>query len=220
MISIIKTLKSKIIPFSEINSYSKRSKDFRTPIEMILKESSLQFLLRPIKSLHKIIKIIWIIFLAFFFFLTVYLCYKNIQGYLKYDTTTSIYEKNEKEPEFPTVTFCNEFIKYSEIKFLGVEFNLVDITDNWENHFEKYEDLSFGTCFRFNSGLNLSNHHIETKKLKRKGRQSGFHLGFYFDSKRDYGEMIIFIFTTRHRSHQLFSTEDTIFQLVAVIILM
>ncbi len=168
-------------------------KDFKTPIEKILKDSSLQFLLRPIKSLHKLIKIMWIVFLIVFFFLTIYLCYKNIQSYLNYDVITSIYENVEKDPEFPTITFCNEFIKYSGIKFIGVEFNLVDLTDTWKNHFEKYEDLSFGTCYRFNSGLNMSNQSIEIKRSKRKGRQSGFQLNFYFDSKRDYGEMIVFI---------------------------
>jgi len=39
----------------------------------------------------------------------------------------------------------------------------------------------------------MSNQSIEIKRSKRKGRQSGFQLDFYFDSKRDYGEMIVFI---------------------------
>jgi hypothetical protein len=185
--------KNKFSFYQKMKFSNSLKKDFKTPIEKILKDSSLQFLLRPIKSLRKLIKIMWIVFLVVFFFIAIYLCYKNIQSYLNFDVITSIYENVEKEPEFPTVTFCNEFIKYSEIKFIGVEFNLVELTDTWKNHFEKYEDISFGTCYRFNSGLNISNQSIEIKKSKRKGRQSGFQLDFYFDSKRDYGEMIVFI---------------------------
>ncbi len=46
-------------------------KDYKTPAKEIINESSLQFLLRPIKSEHSLVQIIWTIlkfFLLQFFF--------------------------------------------------------------------------------------------------------------------------------------------------------
>jgi hypothetical protein len=190
MLSKIKIFNSRISPFL---AEKRRSRDFKTPIESILKDSSFQFVLRPIKSSHVLTKLIWIVSLSIFLSLTLFLCYSNIQSYLKYEVTTSIYEVVEKEPEFPTISFCNEFIKYSDFNFIWLKFNLIALTYTWKNHFQKYEDLSFGTCYRFNGGLNMSNQSIEIKRLVRKGKQSGFRLDLYFDSKLDYGEMIVFI---------------------------
>ncbi len=112
MFSKIKIFNSRISPFSQMK---RRSRDFKTPIESILNDSSLQFVLRPIKSSHVLAKLIWIVSLSIFLSLTLFLCYSNIKSYLKYEVTTSIYEVVEKEPEFPTISFCNELIKYSAI---------------------------------------------------------------------------------------------------------
>ena len=105
-----------------INSLITR-KDYKTPAKEILNESSLQFLLRPIKSQHSIVKIIWFIFLIVFLFLTVFLCIQSIQSYLAFETITSIYEIEEKETEFPAISICNPNILSFSITVLDLRFN-------------------------------------------------------------------------------------------------
>jgi uncharacterized membrane protein len=83
-------------------------KDYKTPINEIISSSSLAFLISPTRSKRLLIKLVWIIFLIGFLFGSIYYVVLNVLDYLQYDTTTSIYEVNEQEAEFPTVSFCSE----------------------------------------------------------------------------------------------------------------
>ncbi len=90
-----------------VNSKTTTIKDYKTPIKEIISSSSLVFLLNPIRSRRSLIKLVWIIFLIGFLFGSIYYVTLNILDYLQYDTTTTIYEMNESESEFPTVSFCS-----------------------------------------------------------------------------------------------------------------
>jgi len=175
-----------------INSLITR-KDYKTPAKEILNESSLQFLLRPIKSQHSIVKIIWFVFLIVFSFLTVFLCIQSIQSYLAFETITSIYEIKEKETEFPAISICNPAIRSFRITVLDLRFNGQILTSDWQNHIEKYKDAWYGDCYRFNSGFNMTKLKIPLKNLKRSGQNDGFKLDFYLDPRRDIGEMLVYI---------------------------
>ena len=98
------------------------NKDYKTPIKEILSSSSLAYLLNPIKSKRIIIKIIWILFLIGFLFASIYYVLINIFDCLQYDTTTTIYEINESESEFPTVSFCSRTDSNFDIKILDFWF--------------------------------------------------------------------------------------------------
>ena len=52
-----------------------------------------------------------------------------------------------------------------------------------ENDFEYFFDISFGNCYRFNSGLSSSNQIIPLKKVISSGDNSGFQLGIYLGSQ-------------------------------------
>jgi hypothetical protein len=168
-------------------------KDYKTPIKEILSESSLQFVLRPTESKHYFVKVIWTIFLIVFFFLAIFFCTKSLQSYLEFETITSIYEIVEKETEFPTISICNPNIRSFSITLLDLRFNGQILTSDWQNHIEKYKDVWYGDCYRFNSGFNMTKQKVPIKYLKRSGRNDGFNLEFYLDPRRDIGEMLVYI---------------------------
>ena len=161
-------------------------KNFRTPIKEILLSTSLQFLLSPIRSKRLLIKIINISFLIFFICLSVYFVITNIIDYLKYDTTTSIETIYENEADLPTVTFCS----YKETFILINEFMINNkLIEDWENNFEKYSDVLYGSCFRFNSGLNMSSQSVPINKQK----QSGFDYGFSIDFISNSSQILVYM---------------------------
>ena len=128
-----------------------------------------------------------------FYIGSIYYVILNILDYLKYDTTTSIYEINEKETEFPTISFCCADDPNFEPKIISSFFQNEDLTQKWQNHFESYKDLTYGKCFRFNSGKDMSNHLIPIKKSKISGLISGFWLDLFFNSTFDDVSLMIYI---------------------------
>jgi hypothetical protein len=165
--------------------------DYKTPIKEILAGSSLAYLLSPFRSKRFLIKIIWSLFLVLFLFLSIHYVILNILDYLKYETTTSIQTIYEQEPEFPTISICSRIDSNFEIKILDFWFNNLELTNEWKNHIEQYNDAFYGKCYRFNSGFNWTNQSIELKKSKRIGPDDGFWLNLYSYTIYDFGELKI-----------------------------
>jgi hypothetical protein len=168
-------------------------KDYKTPIQEILSASSIAYLLSPFRSKRFLIKILWSFFLLIFLFLSIYYVILNIIDYLKYDTITSIQTIYDQEPEFPTVSFCNNLDKNFELNILLFWFNNLDLINEWKNHIEKHIDLNNGKCYRFNSGFNWTNQSVEIKKSKKISAEEGLWLMFYSNTSLDFGELRIFI---------------------------
>ena len=166
-------------------------KNYKEPIKEILSSSSLAYLLSPIRSKRLLIKFIWIIFLILFLLASVYYCTQNIIDYLKYDTTTSIESINEQESEFPTISFCMKHDNIFEIEIKDIWFNNQNLIKEWQNHIESYQDLVYGQCYRFNSGLNMSNESTPIKRLKTSGLDDGLWLDIQSKSKSD--SLVVFI---------------------------
>jgi len=167
-------LKNKVKPIS--------NKDYKTPINEIISSSSLAYLISPIRSKRLLIKLVWIIFLIGFLFGSIYYVVLNVLDYLQYDTITSIYEVNEQEAEFPTVSICStDYNPIFDIKIIYISFQNEDLTNEWQNHFESYTDSVYGKCYRFNSGFNLSNQSIPIKKVRKSGLYNSFNLNFYYN---------------------------------------
>ena len=171
-------------------------KDYKSPIQEILAASSLAYLLSPFRSKRLLIKIIWSLFLIIFLFLSIYYVILNILDYLQYNTTTSIYTINEQEIDFPTVSFCLKRDYYAsenifEIEIVALWFNNQNLLNEWSNHLESYQDLYYGQCYRYNSGLNMSNQSIPFKKLKASGRDDGLWLEFISKSSENTSKPIV-----------------------------
>ncbi len=170
-----------------------KNKEYKKSVQDILDKSSLQFLLSPFRSKRILIKIIWILFLLIFTIASVYYVILNILYYFYYDITTSIYEINEKQSQFPTISFCSELETNFKIKILYLWFNNEKLKSEYQNHLELYNDTTYGKCYRFNSGLNMSNHFVPIKYSKTSGYFDGLSLGFYSNTSYDYGSILIYI---------------------------
>jgi tetrahydromethanopterin S-methyltransferase subunit F len=170
-----------------------KNKEYKKSVQDILDKSSLQFLLSPFRSKRILIKIIWILFLLIFTIASVYYVILNILYYFYYDITTSIYEINEKQSQFPTISFCSELETNFKIKILYLWFNNEKLKSEYQNHLELYNDTTYGKCYRFNSGLNMSNQFVPIKYSKTSGYFDGLSLGFYSNTSYDYGSILIYI---------------------------
>ena len=155
------------------------------------------YLLGPIRSKRLLIKLVWIIFLIGFLFGSIYYVVLNVLDFLQYDTTTSIYEVNEQEADFPTVSFCStDYNPIFDIEMIDITFQNEEITNEWRNHFESYRDSVYGKCYRFNSGFNLSNHSVPIKKVRKSGLYNSFNLNFYYNDQSeslDLTDLMIYI---------------------------
>ena len=101
----------------------------------------------------------------------------TIIEYLNFDVVTFTHQINEKESQFPTISFCGEE-KNLNISIESFWFNDEDLEINWQNQIETYDDYVFGRCFRFNSGKNITKHKIPIKNSKRSGWSTGFSIQF------------------------------------------
>jgi hypothetical protein len=157
----------------------------KTLTELLL-DSSIANLLNPIRAKRLPVKILWIIFLFGFLFGSIYYVVLNIKDYLKYDTTTSIYEINEHEAEFLTISFCNSnsIRNYlTDFKLDSAYFNNEQIYWEWIDHFENYTDLIYDECYRFNSGKDMQGKSIPIKKSKFSGIEDGLIFRFQVSNK-------------------------------------
>ena len=158
-------------------------------IKEILETSSLAYLLSPIRSKRILIKIIWILFLILFLFLSAYYVFVNIIDYLRFETTTSIYTINEKQSQFPTVTFCSKYESDFKIKLNEFWFNSKNLLNDSHNHLETYKDSFFGKCYKFNS--NKKSNLI--KYSKKSGYLDGLWMQFYSNTSHDFGSLYVYI---------------------------
>jgi hypothetical protein len=188
-------------------------KDYKTPIKEIISYSSLVFLLSPIRSRRLSIKLVWIIFLIGFLFGSIYYVTLNILDYLQYDTTTTIYEMNESESEFPTVSFCSaDYDPNFDIKIISISFQNEDLIDEWQNHMESFTDSEYGKCFRFNSGFNLSNQSIPIKKVRKSGLDDGFWINIYYNRNKtiELTDLMIYIYNYTQMPATIYKKGDFI----------
>jgi len=153
------------------------------PLKQILAASSLQFLLSPFRSKRILIKIIWFKFLVISLFLSVYFVKKNLDDFFDYETISSIQTITEDKSQFPTVAICSYELRNMIIRPVVVWFNGKALIKEWQNHFDTYQDLSYGRCYRFNSGRNMSNHTIPIKYSKFEGFYYSFRIQFTLDNK-------------------------------------
>lgn len=96
-----------------------------------------------VRPQHKIVTLIWSIALLASFAYCALIITNNIIDYFRYPVITNIETVNEKNPDFPQVTFCN----FNEEFFNECKFNSIDCP---HTHLRMKDD----TCTSFNSGIN------------------------------------------------------------------
>ncbi len=174
-------------------TFSKKFKDYKTPIKKKLRTTSLQFFLKPFRSSRLTVKLFWTLFLILSILYSVYNLFLNIFDYLNYDVTTSFDTIIEHESQFPTISFCSEYDTNFHLDLLEFKFNYRNLLANWKNHFEIYTDTSYGRCYRFNSGKNTSNQAIEIENSKKNELFDGLQLKFYSNTTFDFGSLLVYI---------------------------
>ena len=119
---------------------------------------------KTLKQIYEpVIKLVWIIFLVVSLLLSFYFVKKNIEDFFNYETISSIQTFTEDKSQFPTIAICNYDLRNMQIKPIVVWFNSKPLITECGNHFESYQDLAYGRCYRFNSGRNMTNHSIPIK---------------------------------------------------------
>jgi len=179
-----------------------RKKYLKTPIKEILSATSLQFLLSPIRSKRFLIKIINSCFLIISLWLSIYLVVINIIEFLMYETTTSISTIIENEPLFPIVSIC-PLGNLNQYNFTLFRFNKIDLINEWENNLEAFYDTSYynGKCYRFNSGINMTNHSVSIQKSKR----SRYNDGLFLEFNTDANSFLVSIYNQTQNSSTIFN---------------
>jgi hypothetical protein len=172
--------KTKVKPFK---SEEKTLKQRYEPVKELLSATSLQFLFSPFRSKRIFIKLVWIIFLGVSLLLSVYFVKRNIEDFFNYETISSIQTITEDKSQFPTIAICNYDLRNMQIKPIVVWFNSKPLITECGNHFESYQDLAYGRCYRFNSGRNMTNHSIPIKYSTFGGFYFSFRIQFQITNK-------------------------------------
>ena len=111
-------------------------------------------------------KLLWLTFIVLAAIGSFWYITKSVLDYLDFDVVTVIRSMHEQPAQFPTVTFCSYTNNYFDDKNLSQvieKFSFVqneNMMYNLGNYFESFYTYTYGTCFRFNSGKNLTNHSV------------------------------------------------------------
>lgn len=182
-------------------------KDIELQTSQMLEVSTFQGLSNMIRTKRSLFKLMWLI--SFFVSLSacVYYQVKTLIDYFEYEVVTTITTIPESNQEFPTITLCNAFNKSFELRFTHFYFNHHDWKDEWKDHFEVYNDTSYGRCFRFNSGFTFNGTKVGILKSSGVVRTNGLEFGLYLETESDFNNIIIYFHNYTFRPTGVFGRE-------------
>jgi hypothetical protein len=155
------------------------------------------------------VQFIWLLILLGSTGATFYFISKSIIDYLKYDVVSQTNIVSEIPTEFPTVTFCDNnplSTKYSQqaltdalnknksqlsilstsdeqLKRFGLNWNQIlsctFMFANCLNDLHWYWSYSYGNCWQFNSGLNLTNQRVSLEQSSTHGHIYGLNIEIF-----------------------------------------
>ena len=179
-----------------ISTDQKAKLKLKERVREILLASTTHGIANIIRGRNLFIKLMWIFFLILSVSVGSYFTIDSILDYLKFDTITTIRVINEKQPKFPTVSFCaypkmNYKTKIYEI-VVQFEFEK-QLEPNLSSVFENFTDPNNDQCFRFNSGKNIYGEEKEIISTKKSGKPNNLRIAFYLNvpSVNDFGELLI-----------------------------
>ena len=139
-----------------------------------------------------ILKVIWILFILTSICACAYFVTKTTLNYLNHDIVTISNSINEQRSQFPTVSFCRIGDSLTDLPIISCLFNFNNCS---LNDFVSFNDTNYGTCYRFNSGKNMTNGKIPILESISSGPRYGLNLDFNLSqaSSIEFNELALFI---------------------------
>jgi len=133
----------------------------------MLSQSTVYGLPKVFNSKRIFFKIFWIIYFIGASIFTISQVSSAINRYYDHEVLTQIKSIYQQPMDFPTISFCpikpfafeNKSLK--SILTHCKDFYDDDCGENFEKYFESFESETYGTCYRYNSGRNMSGHPTE-----------------------------------------------------------
>jgi len=129
-----------------------------------LEDSTIHGLPNIVRNEHIINKIMWAILFAGAFGYTTYLIVIAILAYLEYNVNSNLETVFEQPSQYFTIQFCSRDSRSFNNRTFARGDLLIQCVFNYDPdcltnpgaYFESYIDPTYGKCFRFNSGKNMS----------------------------------------------------------------
>ncbi len=146
-----------------------------------------------IKTDNLLFKIIWLIVLVISTGTGSYYVIDSIFDYLKFQTVTNIKVIEEKQSQFPTLTFCGEpsfnNLTIDQIIMSSIFESVYE--NNLSKIFTEFNDTIYGKCFRYNSGKNIYGNKIDIINTTVYGKPNNLRIGFNLDGTVEFREILI-----------------------------
>lgn len=186
---------SSVIPLSNLTDNSinyttnkpklknKEKLDRKQKLIQLLLSSTAHGLPNIVRAENFTFKIMWLLFFISSTCVGSYYVVDSIFDYLKFNTVANVKVVDEMQSQFPTVSFCGKpaFDNVSiDQLILSARFENVYQT-NFSRVFEQFSDLTYGKCYRYNSGKNIVDEKIELINATIHGKPNNLRLGFYLN---------------------------------------
>jgi len=153
-------------------------------ISEMLSQSTAYALPKVFQSKRIFFKIFWMLYFIGASFVTIWFVLSAISQYYDFEVLTQIKTIYQQPMPFPTISFCpikplvfdNQSLK--SILSHCWDFREKDCRENFGSYFESFETGTYGTCFRYNSGRNMSGHSNEIISSNSGGISDQINIGF------------------------------------------
>jgi len=187
------------IPLENLNEINEIGKSIENKVMIkkiiieLLSGSTAHGIPNIVKAKHLVIKIVWLVFFIISTGFGSYFVIDSVLDYLKFQTITTIKVVQEKQSQFPTVSFCGSpaFDNFSldqivmSTRFEGVYAN------NFSKEFEEFKDAVWNKCFRYNSGKDIYGNKIDIVNTTVYGKPNNLRIGFILNGQDDFREILI-----------------------------
>jgi len=175
---------------------SSKKEKIKKRIKELLSTSSAIGIPKTLDSSNMLTRAMWLTCLIAMACLGSYYTLKCILDFLKYETVTSFKMVNERQSQFPTISFCAypNFNQSHSIENIVVNTRMEGVYQkNFSLLYEEFTDNVYGRCFRFNSGRNMYGEQIPLLNLKASGRLNSVKISIYLDVPKaiDFGEVLV-----------------------------
>jgi len=162
-------------------------------IKELLSESTVHGISRIVKSKRLVFKIVWLIFFIASSTTGSYYVIDSIFDYFKCQTITTIKVIQEKQSQFPTVSFCGSpSFKNFTLDQIVLKLTFESVSENnLSKVFEEYKDTVWGKCFRYNSGRDFYGNKIDIVNTAIFSKPNNLRIGFNLDTPDDFREILV-----------------------------
>ena len=191
-ISVEKNVESR--PLKSILKTEKLN-ELKFKLNDLLSRSSAHGIPNIVASNNLFIKTMWFIIFCLSTVVCFYLTIMIIFDYLEFATVTTLSIIPESQSQFPTITFCGNPAFNKSIDQIIISTQFEQIRKNETQNYEELNDLSYGRCFRYNSGRNLKGERIDLLNSTASGYFNRLRISFYLDIPEDddFAEILFFI---------------------------